>query len=122
MAITKRPRQSHVTKRAQSTVKDQRLSLRKYITGDIEILATFDGEHWWLKNDLLRKEYIDKKRINDDLDDERLALEAQLRWLELSDKAIAKIRRRLRKIDKLYVIAHKALSNAWQCIKEEACK
>lgn len=122
MAITKRPRQLHVTKKAQSTVKDQRLSLRKYSIDTIGLLATFDGTCWQLKDDFLCKEYIDTKCINDDLDDERLALEEQLRWLELSDKAIAKIRRRLRKINKLYTVAHKAMSDAWQRIKEGASK
>lgn len=110
VAITDLAPQSQVTKMAQA----KRFNLTEQYS--------MPGGMWLLYRtpdvDARREAYAAAKRVNDDLEDERLELEANLCNLRLSDKETLKQRRRLKKVNKLKQLAHKAMSDAWQAVKE----
>lgn len=61
-----------------------------------------------------RGEYVKAKKVNDDLEDEWCRTNAQLSDLNLTDKQIGGLRRRLRKVAKLKIDARKDMSDCWQ--------
>ena len=60
--------------------------------------------------------YVKFKKVNDSLEDEWLRLDAELHDLP-SEKEMIKIRRRLGKVNKLKIKAHKAMYEAWEALK-----
>ena len=116
MGKTKRAPQSQVKSKAHETVTandttcvDYLDSWQKDDSGTWQVFAK------WIPVDKSGL-YVKAKKANDDLEDEYLRLKDQLLSLP-PEKEMLKLRRRLVKLDKLKLVAHKAMSDAWWELK-----
>ncbi len=106
---------------SQSKSKAQEKVMLNHSTADSDSLGLFfkytEGTGWV---DVTKSyEYVAAKKVNDDLEDERIKLEEKMRQLTTSDAEVLRIRKRLRILHELKTQAHKKMVDAWLVLKED---